>query len=195
MTNMEPIKRTAVEPDDVFVQSATLSFEDHDPESRVLRVTAKVAVYGDDRPIGRASGYIMRDGRWADRGDADAISGDCHRLFEEANRRCEADPAVENVFLLDGWEIDPGYRGNRLTGHVLTELVRLLFDSGDTVVACEPFPLGLEPTDAGFQTAKAKVELAYRDAGFETSGDGMWSAIVEDDTAPYPGSVPRMWQI
>lgn len=72
---------------------------------------------------------------------ADAISADAEPLGAAAVAIIEAHPDafVDNVLLIDRMHLDPKWRGNQLSGAIITDLLALLrLDADSTVVVLRP---------------------------------------------------------
>jgi len=134
--------------------------------------------------IGLVSGWIG----WRIDGEdlldaADAISSDAEQLGSVAVAIIDAHPDafIDNVLLIDRMHLAPQWRGNRLSGAILADLLSLLrLDADSTVVVLQPEPqqsvLQPEPQqstggsmDDGAERDKALARLtsAYRASGLE----------------------------
>lgn len=125
--------------------------------------------------LGSVRGWIS----WRIEGDdlydaADSISSDAEPLGAAAVAIIEAHPDafVESVVLIDRMHLKPEWRGNRLSGAIIRDLLALLrLDAESTVVVLQPEPQKPEggPYDDGAQRdqALARLEAAYRASGLE----------------------------
>ena len=144
----------------------------------VLRqFSASIGYSNDSGPeeIGIVSGWIgwrIDDEDLLDA--ADAISTDAEQLGAAVDAIIDAHPDafVDNVLLIDRMYVAPQWRGNRLSGGIIADLMSLLrFDADSTVVVLQPEPQASTggPIDDGPERDKALARLtsAYRASGLE----------------------------
>lgn len=134
---------------------------------------------GDDISLGTVRGWI--GWRIADEDihdAADAISSDAEALggIAAAIMRERPDLWIDSVLMVDRIYLEPAYRGNRLTGAIMTDLLDLLrLDVESTLVLLYPEPQRPEggPMENGpdRDRALARMQTAYRASGFEPWGD------------------------
>lgn len=129
---------------------------------------------GSDQ-IGTVGGWIG----WQIEGDdlydaADAISADAEPLGAAAAAIVEAHPDafIDSVLLIDRMHLDPQWRGNRLSGAIIDDLLALLrLEADSTVVVLQPEPQKPTggPYDDGTERdeALARLTAAYRASGLE----------------------------
>lgn len=105
---------------------------------------------------------------------ADAISADAEPLGATAAEIIEVHPDVfvDTVLLIDRMYLDPKWRGNRLSGAIIDDLLKLLrFESDSTVVVLQPEPQRPTggPYDDGTERngALARLTAACRASGLE----------------------------
>ena len=105
---------------------------------------------------------------------ADAISSDAEQLGAAAAAIIDAHPDafIDNVLLIDRMHLAPRWRGNRLSGAIIADLMALLrLDADCTVVVLQPEPQESTggPIDDGPERDKALARLtsAYRASGLE----------------------------
>lgn len=105
---------------------------------------------------------------------ADAISADAEPLGAAASAIVEAHPGsfIDNVVLIDRMYLAPQWRGNRLSGAIIGDLLALLrFEPKSTVVVLQPEPQ--KPTGGPYNygaerdEALASLTAAYRISGLE----------------------------
>lgn len=106
---------------------------------------------------------------------ADAISVDAEALGAAAVAIIEAHPDafIDNALLIDRMYLEPQWRGNRLSGAIIADLLALLrFDADATVVVLQPEPQRPEggPFDDGADRDQAltRLTVAYRASGLES---------------------------
>lgn len=144
----------------------------------VLRQFDAVVEYSTDigyDQIGTVRGWIGWQITDEDLYDAaDAISADAEPLGAAAVAIIEAHPDafIDNVLLIDRMHLDPKWRGNRLSGAIIDDLLALLrFDPDSTVVVLQPEPQrptgGLYDDGPERDQALARLTAAYRASGLE----------------------------
>lgn len=144
----------------------------------VLRqFTADVTYVGeyDDEAIGGVMGWIGWQILDDDVHDAaDAISGDAETLGQAAEQIIEAYPEnyIDTVLLIDRMHIDPKWRGHRLSGAIIIDLMALFrLDRERTAVVLQPEPQRPEggpfPYGSERNQAMARLEAAYEESGLE----------------------------
>jgi len=125
--------------------------------------------------IGLGSGWL---GGGVDDGDllhaGGALSSDAEQLGAAAAAIIDAHPDafIDNVLLIDRMHLAPRWRGNRLSGAIIADLMALLrLDADCTVVVLQPEPQESTggPIDDGPERDKALARLtsAYRASGLE----------------------------
>lgn len=125
--------------------------------------------------IGTVRGWIGWQIEGEDLYDAaDAISVDAAPLGAAAVAIIEVHPDafVDNVLLIDRMYLEPQWRGIRLSGAIITDLLALLrLDADSTVVVLQPEPQKPEggPYDDGSERdhALARLMAAYRASGLQ----------------------------
>lgn len=142
----------------------------------VLRQFEAVITYcseDDEVEIGSVRGWI---GWRIDEEDlyeaADAISSDSEALGSTAVEIIQENPDawIDDVVLIDRMHLEPEWRGHRLSGAVIDELLALLrLDPESTVVVLQPEPQrpagGPYRRGAQRDGAMAKLTSAYRKSG------------------------------
>jgi hypothetical protein len=105
---------------------------------------------------------------------ADAISSDAEQLGAAAAEIIDAHPdaLIDNVLLIDRMHLVPRWRGNRMAGVIVADLLSLLrLDVASTVVVLQPEPQASTggPINDGPERDKALARLtsAYRASGLE----------------------------
>jgi hypothetical protein len=125
--------------------------------------------------IGSVTGWIGWQIGDEDLHDAvDAISADAEPLGAAAAAIIEANPEqfIDNVLLIDRMHLDPQWRGNRLSGAIIADLLALLrLNPDSTVVVLQPEPQQPAggPYDDGPErdAALSRLTAACRDSGLE----------------------------
>lgn len=172
--------------------SVTISRE-FDESYDVLRVLEAAVTYSDDLDgriaVGRITGWIGRYWAGCPLEDAgDSISEDAMTLASAAKKIIddEIDEYFDSVVLLNRAVLEGDWRGHRLTGPIVTQVLDLLqLELTSTVLVLHPMPLDGHgsPLKDGPERSAAmvKLEAAYREAGFEPAADGpvWWQPVRE----------------
>lgn len=149
----------------------------------VLRqFSAGVEYHSDDGPeqIGQVHGWIgwsIFDEDVADAGDA--ISTDAYQLGRATAEIMDEFPdVVIDALLIDRMYLEPAWRGRRLSGLIIDDLLALLrLDPASTAVVLQPEPqrpLG-GPYEYGNERDKAmaRLQAGYRHGGLEPWRDSL----------------------
>ncbi|WP_163541989.1 hypothetical protein [Occultella kanbiaonis] len=146
-------------------------------ESFLRQFSATVSYQSDSGPqeIGSVWGWIGWQSDEEDIFDAaDAISHDAMTLGAAAVEIVQSNPDVfiDNILLIDRMEIGAQYRGNRLSGAIIADLLSLLrLDPDRTAVVLEPEPQASTggPLEDGpvRDAALERLTSAYRASGLE----------------------------
>jgi len=150
----------------------------------VLRqFVAGVEYHGESGPeeVGQVCGWIGWSISEEDLADAaDAISADAEQLGSAAADIIDTYPEnfVDAALLVDRMHLDPKWRGRRLSGLIIINLMELLrLDPGSTVVVLQPEPQSPQggPYDDGPERDEAMVHLhaGYRASGLEPWRDSL----------------------
>lgn len=163
--------------------SVTISRE-FDESYDVLRVLEAAVTYSDELDgrvaVGKLTGWIGRYWEGCPLEDAgDSISEDAMVLASAAQRIIDAEieEYFDSVVLLNRIVLEEDWRGQRLTGPIITQLLNLLqLEPTWTVLVLQAMPLDRDgsPLEDGPESwaALAKLESVYRKAGFESAAGG-----------------------
>lgn len=143
----------------------------------------KYATYSGPESIGTVTGWIGWNMLDEDVHDvADAISSDAEPLGAAAASIIEAHPDeyLATVLLIDRLHLDERWRGHRLSGRIIDDILALLrLDPESTVVVLKPEPQ--KPTGGPYgdgsdrDAAMGRLCAAYRESGLEDWGEyGVW---------------------
>lgn len=144
----------------------------------VLRQFVAVVEYGTETgndQVGTVRGWIGWQIGDEDLHDAaDAISADAEILGATAVAIIEAHPEafIDNVLLIDRMHLGSKWRGNRLSGAIIADLLALLrLDTDSTAVVLQPEPQKPDggPYEDGPERdqALARLTAAYRASGLK----------------------------
>ncbi len=164
--------------DSAYIETSVEIRRPFDGGVDVLRQFSAVVEYSAETgcdEIGRVQGWIGWQIADEDLFDAaDAISADAEPLGAAAVAIIAAHPDVfiDNVLLIDRMYLEPKWRGNRLSGAIIDDLLGLLrFDPDSTVVVLQPEPQRPSggPFDDGPERNQAlsRLTAAYRASGLE----------------------------
>jgi hypothetical protein len=169
-----------------FIESSVTIYRAADGGVDLLReFSAEVALSTEEGPkeIGSVCGWIGWNVRGEDVHDAaDAISTDAETLGAAAAAIMDnrPDAFVDTVLLIDRMHLDPDWRGRRLSGAIIDDLLSLLrLDPETTAVVLQPEPQRPEggPMADGPERAAAlaRLQAAYRLSGLEPwDGSVVW---------------------
>lgn len=150
---------------------------------RQLDVEVAYEAEAEDVVLGHVSGWIGWNISDEDVYEAaDAISSDAATLGAAASEimRERSTLWIDTVLLLDRIFIKPEYRGNRLTGPIVTNILHLLrLDHETTLILMFPEPQrpegGPMPEGPEREAALDRLLKAYRTSGFEPwATSGVW---------------------
>lgn len=150
----------------------------------VLRQFSAYVLYhqeSDLEEIGQVHGWIGWSISEVDLADAgDAVSGDAEALGVAAVEIIDEypDAFIDDALLIDRMWLDPKWRGRRLSGAIITDLMELLrLEPESTAVVLQPEPQDPDggPYNDGVKRdeAMARLHAAYRASGLEPWDDSV----------------------
>lgn len=173
-----------LDPAVVVVNGLSLGYAEDDDHvyRRLVATIAHLDENCEEEPIGRVQalvGWSVFEEDLADAGDAISADGEVLGAVAADIIETHSGRIIEDVVLIEHLELDPGWRGHRLSGRIIQGLLDLLrFDPAITPVVLIPEPLTLQGRlDPGPERDAALVKLwsGYQAAGFRPwlrGGDG-----------------------
>lgn len=186
-----PAARVELDPTDVGIDTVTVGWpEEGGPGDVLRRVSGDIMAWDVPEPekVGTISAWVCWPPLWDDLTDAgDRIDDHAYRLGKIADDIVAANPdeEFESALFLELLFLEARFRGNKLTGSLVADLMTILrLDPDATVVVLFPGPVA-SPTvrmDDGpaRDVALTKLRGAYRESGFRPwrrGGDGIFSGF------------------